>query len=87
MGAVGILEAYFSGSPLVVLTETSDYNGQGQHGVYQTMTGDYGAADAMASLKPITKYCTYATTPEEAVFGTQMAVKHSTLPRKGPARP
>ena len=53
--------------------------------VYQTMTGDYGGADAMASLKPITKYCTYATTPEEAVYGTQMAVKHAALPRHGPA--
>jgi acetolactate synthase-1/2/3 large subunit len=85
MGAVGILEAYFAGSPMVVMTETSDYDGHGQQGVYQTMTGDYGGADVMASLKPITKYSTYATTPEEAVFGTQMAVKHATLPRKGPA--
>ncbi|MHA1107946.1 MAG: thiamine pyrophosphate-binding protein [Alphaproteobacteria bacterium] len=85
IGAIGILEAHFAGSPMVVLTETSDYDGYGQHGVYQTMTGDYGGADAMASLKPITKYCTYATTPEEAVFGTQMAVKHASLPRTGPA--
>jgi len=85
IGGVGILEAHFSGSPMVVLTETSDYDGYGQQGVYQTMTGDYGGADAMASLKPITKYCTYATSPAEAVFGTQMAIKHATLPRKGPA--
>ncbi len=85
IGSIGILEAHFSGSPLVVLTETSDYDGYGQMGVYQTMTGDYGGADAMASLKPITKYCTYATTPEEAIYGTQMAVKHASLPRTGPA--
>jgi len=85
IGGMGILEAHFSGSPMVVLTETSDYDGYGQMGVYQTMTGDYGGADAMASLKPITKYCTYATTPEEAVYGTQMAVKHAVLPRQGPA--
>lgn len=85
IGAIGILEAHFAGSPMVVLTETSDYDGFGQQGVYQTMTGDYGGADAMASLKPITKYCTYATTPEEAVFGSQMAVKHASLPRTGPA--
>ena len=85
IGGMGILEAHFAGSPLIVLTETSDYDGYGQMGVYQTMTGDYGGADAMASLKPITKYCTYATTPEEAVFGAQMAVKHATLPRQGPA--
>ncbi len=85
VGAVGVLEAHFSGSPMVVLTETSDYDGYGQQGVYQTMTGDYGGADAMASLRPITKYCTYATAPEEAVYGTQMAIKHACLPRTGPA--
>lgn len=85
MGGLGILEAHFSGSPMVVLTETSDYDGYGQMGCYQTMTGDYGGADAMASLKPITKYCTYATAPQEAVFGAQMAVKHASLPRTGPA--
>ena len=85
MGGIGILEAYFAGSPMVVLTETSDYDGYGQMGCYQTMTGDYGGANALASLKPITKYATYATSPEEAVFGTQMAVKHASLPRMGPA--
>lgn len=84
IGGAGILEAHFSGSPMVVLTETSDYDGYGQMGVYQTMTGDYGGADAMASLKPITKYATYATTPEEAVYGVQMAAKHAALPRRGP---
>lgn len=85
IGGIGILEAHFAGSPMVVLTETSDYDGYGQQGVYQTMTGDYGGADIMASLKPITKYATYATTTEEAVFGTQMAIKHASLPRMGPA--
>jgi acetolactate synthase I/II/III large subunit len=84
-GAFGILEAHFSGSPMVVLTETSDYNGFGQFGVYQTMTGDYNGADIQASLKPITKYCTYATEPEDAVFGVQQALKHAITPRTGPA--
>lgn len=85
MGGLGILEAQFAGTPMVVLTETSDYDGYGQMGCYQTMTGDYGGANALASLKPITKYSTYATSPEEAVFGTQMAIKHASLPRMGPA--
>lgn len=85
IGGIGILEAHFSGSPMIVLTETSDYDGYGQMGVYQTMTGDYGGADVMASLKPITKYCTYATAPVEAVYGVQMALKHASLPRMGPA--
>ena len=85
IGAMGILEAHFSGSPMIALTETSDYDGYGQMGVYQTMTGDYGGADAMASLRPITKYATYATAPAEAVYGVQMAIKHASLPRMGPA--
>jgi len=84
-GAFGILEAHFAGSPMVVLTETSDYDGFGQYGVYQTMTGDYGGADIKQMLGSITKYCTYATEPQDAVYGIQMAFKHASLPRKGPA--
>ncbi len=84
-GAFGILEGYFSSSPMVILTDTSCYDGFAQHGVYQTMTGDYGAADAFAVLKTMTKYATYATTPTEAVYGTQLAIKHASTPRQGPA--
>ncbi|MEO9779257.1 MAG: thiamine pyrophosphate-binding protein [Sedimentitalea sp.] len=84
-GAFGILEAYFSSSPMVIMTDTSCYDGFGQQGVYQTMTGDYGAGDAFAVLKTMTKYATYATTPAEAIYGTQMAIKHAMTPRQGPA--
>ncbi|MCB2215715.1 MAG: thiamine pyrophosphate-binding protein [Desulfobulbaceae bacterium] len=83
-GSFGILEAYFSGSPMLTITDTSCYGGLGQYGVYQTMTGDYGGADIKNTLDTITKYCTYATTPEEVIFGTQMAYKHASLPRQGP---
>ncbi|NYZ16566.1 thiamine pyrophosphate-binding protein [Azospirillum sp. RWY-5-1] len=84
-GAFGILEAYFSGTPMVVLTDTSCYDGFGQHGVYQTMTGDYGAGDVFAVMKTMTKFATYATAPEEAVYGMQLALKHAVTPRPGPA--
>lgn len=84
-GSFGILEAYFSGSPMVVLTETSDYDGFGQFGTYQTMTGDFNGADIQSTLKAITKYCTYATEPESAIYGLQMAYKHAATPRMGPA--
>lgn len=84
-GAFGILEAYFSGSPMVVLTETSCYDGFAQHGVYQTMTGDYGAADIRTSLGTMTKFVNYATEPEEAVYSVQLAYKQASLPRQGPA--
>lgn len=81
----GILEGYFSSSPMVVLTDTSCYDGFAQHGVYQTMTGDYGAGDVFGVMRSMTKYATYATTPAEAVYGMQLAVKHATAPRQGPA--
>ena len=84
-GAFGILEGYFSSSPMVILTDTSCYDGFAQYGVYQTMTGDYGAADAFTVLKTMTKYATYATTPAEAIYGAQLAVKHAVTPRQGPA--
>ena len=84
-GAFGILEAYFAGSPMVVLTDTSCYDGFGMYGVYQTMTGDYGAANIRQSLGAITKYTAYATEPNEAVYGLQLAYKHAQLPRMGPA--
>lgn len=84
-GAFGILEAYFAGSPMVVLTDTSCYDGFGMYGVYQTMTGDYGAADVRTVLGTMTKYCGYATEPHEAVYGLQLAFKHAQLPRMGPA--
>ena len=84
-GAFGILEAQFAGSPMVVVTDTSCYDGFAMYGVYQTMTGDYGAADVRAVLGTMTKYTAYATEPHEAVYGLQMAFKHAQLPRMGPA--
>src|SRR5690606_23267562 len=47
--------------------------------------GDYGAGDAFAVLKTMTKFATYATKPEEAVYGMQLAIKHAAAPRPGPA--
>lgn len=83
-GAFGILEAYFAGSPMLVLTDTSCYDGFGMYGVYQTMTGDYGAADVRAVMKTMTKSTYYATEPHEAVYSIQQAYKQATLPRQGP---
>lgn len=83
-GAFGVLEAYFSGSPMVVLTDTSCYDGFGMHGVYQTMTGDYGAADVRNVFKTMTKATWYATEPHESVYALQQAYKQASLPRQGP---
>ncbi len=82
-GAFGCLEAFFSGTPMMFLACTSDYNGLGQYGVYQSMTGDYGAGNARNAIEHLTKYISVASRPDEAVFGMQMALKHCNTPRKG----
>lgn len=84
-GMFGIIEAAFSGSPMLVITDTSDYNGYGLYGCYQSMVGGYGALDIQACLRSATKYCAYATEAEDVIYGLQMAYKHASLPRKGPA--
>src|SRR5690625_752787 len=83
-GAFGVLEGYFSGAPMLVLTDTSCYDGFGMHGVYQTMTGDYGAADVRNVFKTMTKATYYATEPHESIYAIQQAYKQASLPRQGP---
>ncbi|MCB2228229.1 MAG: thiamine pyrophosphate-binding protein [Desulfarculaceae bacterium] len=82
-GAFGCLEAFYSGTPMMFLACTSDYDGMGAYGVYQSMTGDYGAGDAKASIDHLCKFSALATRPDEAIFGMQMALKHCNTPRKG----
>jgi len=84
-GGFGILEAYLASSPMVVLTDTSEGGTFSQHGTYQVGTGEYGAYDLKGILRSMSKYTTYAVTPEETVQGVQLAVKHATVGRPGPA--
>jgi acetolactate synthase-1/2/3 large subunit len=83
-GAFGILESYLYGSPMLVLTDTSDSN-LSQHGNYQSGTGEYGSFDIVNILRGMSKFTTYAVTPEEAVNGVQLAIKHAVTGRPGPA--
>ncbi len=80
----GIMEAMLSSSPMVVLTDTSD-GGSAQHPANQSGAGEYGSIDLQSIFKAMTKYTTLATTPKEAVIGTQLAIKHATSGRPGPA--
>jgi len=84
-GAFGIIEAFLSSSPMLVLTDLDDADTFGQHGKYQCGTGEYGCYDLKGMLKSTSKYVTYACTPEEAVQGVQLAIKHATSGRPGPA--
>lgn len=82
--AFGIMEAFLSSSPMVVVTETSD-GGAAQHPANQSGAGEYGSVDLLNMFRSMTKFTTLATTPKEAVLGTQLAIKHATSGRPGPA--
>ena len=81
--AFGIMEAYLSSTPMVVLTDTSDGN-VAQHPANQSGAGEYGSVDLLNIFRSMTKYTTLATNPKEAVIGTQLAIKHATQGRQGP---
>ena len=80
----GIMEAMLSSSPMLVLTDTSD-GGVGMHPANQSGAGEYGSIDLPNIFKSMSKYTTLATSPKEAVIGTQLAIKHATSGRPGPA--
>jgi acetolactate synthase-1/2/3 large subunit len=70
---------------MLILTDTSDMGTFSQHASYQSGTGEYGSFDIRDMLRAMSKYVTYAVTPEEAVQGIQLAIKHSMTGRPGPA--
>ena len=80
----GIMESMLSSSPMLVLTDTSD-GGSAQHPANQSGAGEYGSIDLPTIFKSMTKYTTLATSPKEAALGTQLAIKHATSGRPGPA--
>ena len=80
----GIMEAMLSSSPMLVITDTSD-GGAAQRPANQSGAGEYGSIDLQSIFKSMTKYTTLATSPKEAVLGTQMAIKHAVSGRPGPA--
>ena len=82
-GSFGIMEAYLSGTPMVVITDMTDH-GIVQHNATQSITGDYASVDLPAILRAMTKFTTVATTPNEAVHGVQLALHHAVSGRPGP---
>jgi len=81
---IGIIEAFLYGSPMLVLTDTSDRN-LPQLGAYQSGTGEYGSYDLPGLMRSMCKYTCYATSPEEAATGVQYAIKHATTGKPGPS--
>ena len=82
--AFGIMEAMLSSSPMLVLTDTSD-GGVAMHPANQSGAGEYGSIDLPSIFRAMTKYTAVAASPKEAVLSTQLALKHATSGRPGPA--
>ena len=80
----GIMEAMLSSSPMLILTDTSD-GGVAMHPANQSGAGEYGSIDLPSIFRSMTKYTAVAASPKEAVISTQLAIKHASSGRPGPA--
>jgi acetolactate synthase-1/2/3 large subunit len=83
-GLIGTLEAYLSGSPMLLLTDFSDAPRFTLHAPYQQATGDYGSWDARRAFGGVTKQVMQAQDPVAAVQATQLAIKHAMAGQPGP---
>ncbi|MBI4640134.1 MAG: thiamine pyrophosphate-binding protein [Candidatus Tectomicrobia bacterium] len=81
----GTMEAYLAGSPMLVLADASEGGEFSLNPRNASGWGHYGAFDLRKIFESITKFSVLATTPKEAVIGVQLAMKHATTGRKGPA--
>jgi acetolactate synthase-1/2/3 large subunit len=84
-GALGIMEAAMSSSPMLVLTDSSDSWGFALQPIMQNGTGNYGSIDLPQVFRGMAKYFAYATTPKEAVQATQLGLRHAMVGRPGPS--
>jgi len=84
-GGFGTMEAFLSSSPMLILVDTSDGGRFMQHGYNQSGSGEYGSFDIRDIMRAMCKFVAYAATPEEAVQGVQLAIKHAITGRPGPA--
>ena len=83
-GLIGTLEAFLSGSPMLLLTDFSDAPRFALHAPYQQATGDYGSWDARRAFGGVTKQVMQAQEPIAAVQATQLAIKHAMSGQPGP---
>ncbi|SDI20456.1 MULTISPECIES: thiamine pyrophosphate-binding protein [Bradyrhizobium] len=83
-GMIGIIEAYLSSSPMLLLTDFSDAPLFHLHAPYQQATGDYGSWDARRAFGAVTKQVMQAHEPVAAVQATQLAIKHAVSGQPGP---
>lgn len=84
-GAIGIMEARMSSSPMLVLTDSTDGGSFAQYPIMQNGTGNFGTINLPQIYSGMAKYVSFAATPKEAVQGTQFGLRHAVLGRPGPS--
>ena len=84
-GAIGIMEARMSSSPMLVLTDSTDGGSFAQYPIMQNGTGNYGSIDLPQIFSGMAKYFSFAATPKEALHATQLGLRHAALGRPGPS--
>ena len=85
IGLFGILEAFLASTPMLVLTEMSDFGPFGVYSPMQSGTGDFGSFDIKGIFKNNSKYLFVANYPREAILGVQTAIKHAVCRKQGPS--
>jgi len=85
IGLFGILEAFLASTPMLVLTEMSDFGPFGVYSPMQSGTGDFGSFDIRGIFKNNSKYLFVANYPREAILGVQTAIKHAVCGKQGPS--
>ncbi len=84
-GIFGLMEGYLTSTPMLALTDVTEYKDFALHAPFQCGTGDYGGLDLKQIFKGTAKFVTVATSPLEAVQGVQLAIKHAISGRPGPS--
>ncbi len=82
--STGTLEAFLSGSPMLLLTEMTDGAPYSHHAPYQSGTGEWGSWDARTAFAGITKRTMVVSDGPQAVQAVQIAAKHALAGHPGP---
>jgi len=80
----GTLEAFLSGSPMLILTEMTDGSPYSHHAPYQSGTGEWGSWDARTSFSGITKQTVVVHDGAQAVHAVQAGIKQARAGHPGP---
>lgn len=83
-GLFGLFEGYLTSTPMLTVTDLTEYNHFTLHAPFQCTAGEYGSIDLRNIFRATTKFTAVATSPAEAVQGVQLAIKHATSGRPGP---